>query len=73
MNITLQESPLIIAEIRVSPETPAIVKFVSGFLKKSINKYPGGTFGNIKVIVKSDRKDARNTNKPNIFSRFGID
>jgi len=68
----LQNSPLISAETRRSPEIPAIRMFVSEASKKPIIIDPGGTLGKIRVQMQSDRNDATKKIKPNIFSSFGL-
>jgi hypothetical protein len=49
--IKLQKSPLIIAEMRRSPEIPAIRMVVSVFSKKPITTDPGGRLGKILAFL----------------------
>ena len=70
MTVKLQQSPLSSAEMRRSPEMPAIKVLFSVFLKKLITNDPGGMLGRIRVKLKIDRKDPKKTIKPNMFNRF---
>jgi hypothetical protein len=73
VSITLQQSPLIIADTRRSLEIPNNRIVFSAFPKKSTTNDPGGTSGKIRVPMKRNRKDARKTIRPNIFNRFLVD
>jgi hypothetical protein len=68
--VTLQQSPLINAEITRSPEIPAISMLFSVFPKKLTTNDPGGMLGKIRVTMKTEMNDARKTIRLNIFSRF---
>jgi hypothetical protein len=69
----LQHSPLIRADTRRSLEIPNNRMLFSEFPKKSTINDPGGTPGKIKVPMKRNRKDAKKTIRPNIFSRFFVE